>query len=82
MSIYSHFSKDHTFMLCHYIINVPYYHFKYVMNKIPREHKNIKISTPCLANEIKSNNKPLQGGKILIHHINSKYNMIQMERYP
>jgi hypothetical protein len=28
-----------------------------VMNQIPREHKNIRISTPCLANDRKTYSK-------------------------
>ena len=31
----------------------------FVMNQVPKEHKNIIRSSPCLDNERESNNKPL-----------------------
>jgi hypothetical protein len=48
------------------------------MKQMSTEHKNIKINTPCLTNDRKSNNKPLQGGKLLIHHINSQHKIYDM----
>ena len=40
------------------------------------------MSTSHLENERKSDNKPLQGGNILIHHANSQNKMIQMKMSP
>ena len=42
------------------------------MNQIPKKQKNFRISTPRLNKERKLDNMPLQGGHLLIHHINSQ----------
>ena len=37
-----------------------------------KEHKKFRISTPRLGKDRKLDNRPLQGGNLLIHHIDSQ----------
>ena len=39
------------------------------MNQLPKQHKNFRISTPPLDKERILDNRPLQGGSLLIHQI-------------
>ena len=43
-----------------------------VNNQISKSHKNLRISTQCLEKEINLDYKPLWGGSLLIHHMNSQ----------
>ena len=42
--------------------------------------KKLRIINQRLEKEIKSYNKPLQGGNLLIHYMNSQYKMIPNEK--